>query len=45
LLQLKTKTKMVHLPYGGTAPAMKDLLAGRIDLFMTTPPMAMLSRN
>lgn len=41
LLQLKTNTKMVHVPYGGAAPAMKDLLAGRIDLFITTPPTAM----
>jgi len=41
LLQLKTNTKMVHVPYGGAAPAMKDLLAGRIDLFITTPPIAM----
>ena len=41
LLQLKTGTKMVHVPYGGAAPAMQDLLAGRIDLFITTPPTAM----
>ena len=41
LLQLKTGTKMVHVPYSGAAPAMQDLLAGRIDLFITTPPTAM----
>ncbi len=40
LLQLKTGTKMVHVPYGGAAPAMQDLLAGRIDVFLTTPPTA-----
>jgi tripartite-type tricarboxylate transporter receptor subunit TctC len=27
-----TGTKMVHLPYKGTAPALNDLLAGNIDL-------------
>jgi len=41
LFQLKTGTKMVHVPYSGAAPAMKDLLAGRIDMFITTPPTAM----
>lgn len=41
LLQLKTNTKMVHVPYAGAAPAMSDLLAGRTDVFITTPPTAM----
>lgn len=41
LFQLKTGTEMVHIPYGGAAPAMQDLLAGRINMFITTPPTAM----
>lgn len=40
LLQQKTGIRMVHVPYGGAAPAMQDLLAGRIDVFITTPPTA-----
>ncbi len=40
LFQLKTKTKMTHVPYSGAAPAMQDLLTGRIDVFITTPPTA-----
>ena len=41
LFQLQTGIKMVHVPYGGAAPAMQDLLAGRTDMFITTPPTAM----
>lgn len=40
LFQIETGVDMVHVPYGGAAPAMKDLLAGRIDMFITTPPTA-----
>jgi tripartite-type tricarboxylate transporter receptor subunit TctC len=38
--ELLTKTDMTHVPYTGAAPAMQDLLANRIELFITTPPTA-----
>ncbi len=40
LLQL-TGTEMVHVPYRGTGPVMQDLIGGRVQLFLTTPPPAM----
>jgi len=36
--KLLTQTHMTHVPYNGAAPAMQDLLAGRIQLLITTPP-------
>jgi tripartite-type tricarboxylate transporter receptor subunit TctC len=30
--------KMIHVPYKGTGPAVLDLLAGNIDVVITTPP-------
>jgi tripartite-type tricarboxylate transporter receptor subunit TctC len=39
--KLLTHTNMTHVPYNGAAPAMKDLLASRIQLLITTPPTVM----
>jgi len=33
-----TGTSLVHVPYRGAGPAMNDLLAGNIDMIITTPP-------
>ena len=32
LFQTITHTKLVHVPYKGTAPALNDLIAGHVDL-------------
>jgi tripartite-type tricarboxylate transporter receptor subunit TctC len=41
LLQQKTGAKIQVVPYRGLAPAMQDLLAGRIDLLFDQPSDAM----
>nr|WP_302474577.1 tripartite tricarboxylate transporter substrate-binding protein [Roseococcus sp. MDT2-1-1] len=35
-LQRATGITLMHIPYRGTAPAMQDVLAGRVPLFMQT---------
>jgi tripartite-type tricarboxylate transporter receptor subunit TctC len=38
LLAQMTKTKLLHVPYKGAAPAVTDLVGGRLDIVNTTPP-------
>jgi tripartite-type tricarboxylate transporter receptor subunit TctC len=41
LLQQTTDTKMVHVPYKGTAPALQGLIAGDIQILVDTPSSLM----
>jgi tripartite-type tricarboxylate transporter receptor subunit TctC len=41
LFKLQTGTKMTHVPYKGSGQAIQDLLAGQVQLFITTPPSVM----
>ncbi|GAA5231642.1 tripartite tricarboxylate transporter substrate binding protein [Verticiella sediminum] len=38
LLNQMAGTRLVHIPYNGTGPAMNDLIGGSVDLTITTPP-------
>jgi len=37
LLKRSTGIAMTHVPYKGSAPAMQDLIAGRVQFFITAP--------
>ena len=41
LLEQATGISMTHVPYKGSGPAIQDVLAGQVQVFMTTPPSVM----
>ncbi|WP_165585310.1 tripartite tricarboxylate transporter substrate binding protein [Roseococcus sp. SYP-B2431] len=38
LLKLRAGIEMLHIPYRGTGETMRDLIAGRVDFYMNSPP-------
>ena len=40
LLKQRAGIELEHVPYKGTGPVMQDLISGRVQLFLTTPPPA-----
>ncbi|MET0961323.1 MAG: tripartite tricarboxylate transporter substrate binding protein [Noviherbaspirillum sp.] len=38
MFKLQTGTEITHVPYKGSGQAIQDVLAGQVQLFITTPP-------
>ena len=38
---LQTGTRIVHIPYRSSGPAIQDVLSGQVQVFITTPPSVM----
>jgi len=41
LFEQTTQTEMTHVPYKGSGAAIQDVLAGQVQVFITTPPSVM----
>ncbi|TWO73397.1 tripartite tricarboxylate transporter substrate binding protein [Caenimonas sedimenti] len=41
MFKMQTGTRIVHIPYRGSGPAIQDVLTGQVQLFITTPPSVM----
>jgi tripartite-type tricarboxylate transporter receptor subunit TctC len=41
MFKMQTGTSIVHIPYRGSGGAITDVLAGQVQVFMTTPPSVM----
>jgi tripartite-type tricarboxylate transporter receptor subunit TctC len=45
IFKLQTGVNMVHVPYKGSGQAIADVLAGQVEVFITTPPSVMQHVN